>query len=106
MGDGEEWHVFDVWIMLGGIRHDMVYIMITFPPSKGEASYKIGYEHADKSVNMEAVSYAHMARIMDSEDQLMPESSKKETGQGIPSPTKRNDGEGGEDGLANAFDPI
>lgn len=31
--DGEEWHVLNIRIVLGSVRHDMMDVMVVFPPA-------------------------------------------------------------------------
>lgn len=32
-GDGEERHMFDVRVMFRGVRHNVVYVVVAFPPA-------------------------------------------------------------------------
>jgi len=33
VGDGEEGHVFDVWVVFGGVGDDVVDVVVAFPPA-------------------------------------------------------------------------
>lgn len=88
MGDGEEGEVFDIRVVFGSIRDDVVDIVIVLPPAEGESSYEIGKEHPDKGIDVVVMCYSHVARIVNSEDQLMPEVAKASSAQHVPFPAK------------------
>lgn len=79
MGNGEEWHVFDIRVVFGGVRHDMVDIVAAFPPPQAESSEIVGDNDTNHRVDVEVVRNAHMASIMGSKHKLMPKASKEET---------------------------
>ncbi|KAI7288067.1 fatty acid desaturase [Hortaea werneckii] len=75
--DGEERHVLDVRVVLGAVRDDVVDVMVAFPPAAGEAAEEVGYEDADAGVDVEVVRYAHVAGVVDGEDELVPHRSQE-----------------------------
>lgn len=85
MGNGEEWHVFDIRVVFGGVCHDMVDIVAAFPPPKAESSKVVGDNDTNHRVDVKIVRNAHMASIMGSKDKLMPKASKEESRSRIPS---------------------
>ena len=73
MRDGKEWNVLDIRIVIGTVGDDVVDIVVALPPATAETTEKVGNEYADTAVDVEVVGDAHMAGIMDREDQLVPE---------------------------------
>lgn len=78
MGDGEEGHMLDVGVMFGGVGHDVMDIVASFPPTLGHTTEEIGDEDAYTRVDVEIVGYAHVSSIMGGECELMPERSHEE----------------------------
>ena len=72
MADCEERHVLNVWIVFSAVGYDVVDVVVSLPPANGQAAQKVGDEDPDTSVNMKIVCYAHVAGIMDGENELMP----------------------------------
>ena len=72
VADCEEGHVLDVGVVLGAVGYDVVDVVVSFPPANGQPAEKVGDEDSDASVDVEVVCYAHVACIMDGEDELMP----------------------------------
>lgn len=71
--DGEEGHMFDVWVVLGRICDNVVDIVVSFPPAYAETAEEICNEDSDAGVSLEGMSYAHMSSIMGCEYKLVPE---------------------------------
>lgn len=80
----EKGHVLDIWIMFGRVGHDVVDVVVPFPPAKAESAEEVGDYDSDYGVVGEAVRYAHVSRIVGREDQLVPEKAKKEPGETVP----------------------
>lgn len=72
MANCKEWHVLDVGVMLGAVGYDVVDVVVAFPPANGQATEKVGDEDSDTGVYVKVVRYAHVASIVDGEDELMP----------------------------------
>lgn len=83
MGDGDEGHVFDIWVVFGGVGDDVVDVVVAFPPAKGEATEEVGDEDADDGVEREGVRDAHVAGVVGGEDELVPEHAEAEAGEGV-----------------------
>lgn len=106
MRDCEEWHVFDVRVMLWRIGHNMVDVVIALPPSQAETSQIVCNNDSDDRVDMKVVSNAHMAGIMSREDELVPEAAKKECRRAIPTPAEKEIREHRTKGISTALDEI
>ena len=61
MRDSEEGEMFDVWIMFGGVRHDVVDVVVVFPPANGQAADEVCDDDSDGCVDLERVRYPHVA---------------------------------------------
>ena len=72
-GNGEEGDVLDIRVMFGRIGHDVMYIVVPLPPADGQAANEVGDENAKNGVGLEVVRYAHVAGVVDCEDQLVPQ---------------------------------
>lgn len=68
VGDGEEGHVLDVWVVFGGIGHYVMNVVVTFPPSQTQSTEEVGYDDPDDRVDGEIVRDAHVACIVGGED--------------------------------------
>ena len=75
VGDGEEGHVLDVGVVLWGVGYDVVDIMVVLPPAERESTEEVGGDDTDRGVGVEGVRDAHVASIMGSEGELVPEST-------------------------------
>ena len=71
----EERHVFNVRVVFRRIGDNVVDVVISLPPAETQSSKIVGYEDTKNAVGVEVVSNAHMACIMGSENQLMPETA-------------------------------
>lgn len=103
MGDGEEGHVFDVWVVFGGVGDDVVDVVVAFPPAKGEATEEVGDEDADDGVEREGVRDAHVAGVVGGEDELVPEHAEAEAGEGVLPVVEEVEHGGEEEGVAAEF---
>lgn len=56
----------------------MVDVVIVLPPAYTETADEISDYDADRRVDMERVSYAHMPGVMDCENELMPEETQRD----------------------------
>ena len=79
--DGEEGHVLDVGVVLGAVRDDVVDIVVAFPPADGEAADEVGDEYTNAGIDVEVMCYAHVACIMDCEDELVPKEAEEDGGE-------------------------
>ncbi|TGO37111.1 hypothetical protein BHYA_0105g00020 [Botrytis hyacinthi] len=70
----------NIRIVFGGIRHDVVDIVIALPPAEGEAAEEIGDEYPNAAVGVERVCYTHVTGVVRGEDELVPEESEGEGG--------------------------
>ena len=65
--------------MFRGVCYNVVYIVVALPPADRETTQKVGNNDADAGIDVEVVCDAHMASIMGSKGELMPEEAKEET---------------------------
>ena len=86
MRDSKERHVLYIRVVFRRIRDYMVNVVVAFPPPKAESANEISYKYADNGIGLKVVGNAHMTRIMDSENQLVPQHSKEHAAGGVPSP--------------------
>lgn len=80
----EKGHMLDVWIMFGGVGHDVVDVVVPFPPAEAESAEEVGDYDSNYGVVGEIVRYAHMSCIVGREDQLVPKKAEKEPGETVP----------------------
>ena len=80
--DGEEGHVLDVRVVGGGVGDEVVDVVVALPPAAGEAAEEVGNHDADAGVGVEVVGDAHVAGVVDGEDELVPEGAEEEGREG------------------------
>lgn len=74
--------------MFGRVGHNVVNVVIAFPPPQAEASEKVRDNDSNNRVDMEVVGDAHMASIMGSKHELMPKAPQEEGRRAIPPQTE------------------
>ena len=75
--DGDEGHVFDVWVVFRRVGDNVVDVMVALPPAYGETTQKVGNEDAYASIDVKIVRDAHVAGVMSGKDELVPEHAQK-----------------------------
>ena len=58
--------------MLRRVRHDVVDVVVTFPPAQGKPTKEVRNEDSNTAVDVEIMRDAHVTRVMGSEDELVP----------------------------------
>lgn len=84
MGDCEERHMLNIWIVLRRVGHDVVNVVVALPPPETEAAQEVCDDDPDDSIGCEVVCDAHVTRIVCSEHQLVPEKSQEERATTVP----------------------
>ena len=77
--NGEEGHVLYVGVVFRRVGNYVMYIVVALPPADRETTQKVGNDDADAGIEMEVVCNAHVASIMSSKGELVPEEAKEET---------------------------
>lgn len=106
VGNGKEWHVFDIRVVFGGISDNVVDVVVSFPPTDGETAEKVCNEDTNAGVDMEGVGYAHMTGVVGCEYELMPEESDEEAGKGVLRVVEGGGEEAEEEDIATGFDGV
>lgn len=106
MRDGEKWHMLDVRIVLGGVGDYVVNVMVLLPPTARESTEEICNEDADYRVNMKRVGDAHVAGVVDREDQLVPEHAEKDGRERVPAGSEEVERGQCEEGVARDLDGV
>lgn len=88
VGNREEGHMLDIWIVLGRVGHNVMYIVPALPPTLTEASEKVSKENSNGGIDVVVVRDAHMASIMAGQGKLMPKKAEEEPARSIPSNVK------------------
>ena len=104
--DCKEWHVLNVGIMLWGVGDDMMNIVVALPPPEAQTTQKVCNNDADYSIDVEVVSDAHMARVMGSEDKLVPKHANESSRQTIPAQLEQKHANQEKDQVAEHFGTI
>lgn len=84
MRNCEEGHVFNIWIMFGRIRDDVMDIVVPFPPSETQAAQEISNDNSNHRIIHEIMSDAHVSCIMRGKYQLVPEQAKEKAAEAVP----------------------
>ena len=84
VADGEEGHMLDVGVVGGGVGDDVVHVVVALPPAAAETAEEVGDQDADAAVDVEVVGDAHVAGVMDGEDELVPEEAQTDGGKSVP----------------------
>jgi hypothetical protein len=84
VGDGEKRHMFDVRVVFGGVGHDMVDIVVAFPPADTKTADEIRNNDTDNSINVEIMRDSHVSSIMSGENKLLPHASKEKPRGAVP----------------------
>jgi hypothetical protein len=87
----EEGNVLNVRIVRRAVGDDVVDVVVTFPPAAAESAEEVGDNNANAAVNLKIVRDAHVASVVDCEHELMPEHSKKDARERIPSVAKEKE---------------
>ncbi|TGO66402.1 hypothetical protein BELL_0958g00060 [Botrytis elliptica] len=106
MRDGEERHVRNIGIVFGGIRHNVMDVVIALPPAEGEPPEKIGHENPNAAIGVKAVRDAHVSGIVGGEDELVPEESEEQPGERIVCALQTAPEERKENAVANRVDAV
>lgn len=106
MRDGEERHVLDIRVVLRGIRDNVVDVMIVLPPAQTQPANIVRYNVTKHAVDMEVVCNTHMASIMGSEDQLVPEAAEEKRRGRIPPHAKEHVEQCPAEAASTKFDEI
>lgn len=104
--DGEERHVLDIRVVFSRVCHNVMNIVIAFPPSQAETPEEVRDDDANNRVDMEVVCDAHMTSIMGSKHKLMPEATQEEARRAIPPQTEEEVREGCKQCITAALDEI
>lgn len=80
--------MFNIGIVFWRIRHDVVNIVVVFPPTKRQTAYEICKKHADEGIDVVVVSNSHVPRIMNDKDKLIPETAETHGAEQEPLPAK------------------
>ena len=104
--DGKEGQMFDIRIVLGTVGDNMVHVVIALPPAQTQPTDEVCNDDADDSVDMKVVRDTHVASVVGSEDQLMPERAKTEGARDVPAPFQEQKTPGEEEGIAESLDGV
>lgn len=104
--DGEERHMFDIWIVLRGIGDNVVHIVVSFPPADAQAAKEVRDQDSDAGVYVERVRYTHVTGIMGGEDELVPGEAERKRGESVVAGAEEQDEEHEKKGVATEFGEI
>ena len=95
--------MFDVRVVFGRVRYNVVDVMVSLPPANRQAAQEIGNEDADACVNMEVMGNAHMPSIVGGKDELVPEDAKEGARKGVLAVLERDKTKRKEERVAGGF---
>ena len=88
MRHGEERHVFDIRIVLGGVRDDMMDVVVLLPPADGQTTDEVGDYDTNNAVDVENVRDTYVASVVGDEDELMPKAAERNCTRDVPAPSQ------------------
>jgi hypothetical protein len=106
VGDGEKRHMLDVRVVFGGVGHDVVDIVVAFPPANTKTADEIRNNDTDNSINVKIMRNSHVASIMSGENKLLPHASKEKPRGAVPSVAESIYGKGKQQNVAARFHQI
>ena len=106
VGDGEEGHVFNIGIVLGGVGDNMMDVVVLLPPTDRQATDEVGDYNANDAVDVEIVCDTYVASIVGGEDELMPKTAERDRTRNIPTPTQEDHKEGEQYAVTGALNGI
>ena len=106
MGDSEDGNVLDVWIVLWIVCDKVMDVVVEFPPASAQATHVRRNEHGNSRIGREVMCYAHVASIVNSESELMPEACKWNRTRDVPSCVESTEKKRNKRPVSQAFNAI
>lgn len=78
MRNGKEGHVLDIRVVLRSIGHNVVNIVVVFPPSNRKSADEIRDKNSNKRIYLVVVCDANVSGVVGSEYQLVPHEAERQ----------------------------
>lgn len=75
--------MLNIRVVLWGIRHDVMNVVVVFPPAHRQTTNEIGDANGDEGVDLVVMCDSNVASIMGGEDKLVPHETQTQATKSI-----------------------